>query len=1107
MPFQPLLPKTNATFAGGDAPGQWIEGTTALFNNLSDNLEFDARAHSEVNSIPSPWSRPLQLISAFRNPNYPSRAWLIAQYRGLLTTLALAKNLRLNITATQVRLNDFKNNEFGKCLLNLTPKEDSILRINPPNGPWSEMYLFELDGVVIGMTSPATLVCPTGYFPEALKDRIAWLQWKPFYVNQQNRELGFFADPLNHGLPNKYKQILAPWLSYLRGELLSKPLNAALAGSVGGILNEYITELGVNSSNTYMPDNDQLPYGLPLGYQPLEALYPAAKMTEKSHVQVIPAEGKHPQKPLYVIDQLQLPGILGITLPEINVIDSVTLRDFPTLTPNVLEEYRRKANFASPADFFMSEVYFSRTSNLLPGSWLNQKTSNLNDLTILLPLQSFVQDYFSSEYLEKNLAVESTIIDQTPGVKISLTLYLSGVDRRATYIVSQSFPLKKENELPDDYPTVALWPNLPAAAQINWREFFLMESVLDEEGERYAFQIQRPTREAQQTIRNFGREKYHYWQCDQRPDILEAMSDEAKYLGMIPLKASQLQQGEADSWTVGVDFGTSFTNISLRKGARAPERFKFNPSLLKVTLGSEVKFPEFHDYIYRNFFIPDTLVPEGNLPPMSTALITRGWQEQKNAIAKIITEARIYNPRSDGEFSGYAKTNIKWENIQYQEPFLSQLVRMISVQAASENVHNIEWSISYPSAFSTMDFNDYQDTWERVLADISRVSGQHHALSPRGLQTESVAFAQYFADVLGQNIVHTTCVDIGGGTSDLSIWKDNQLIHQASVPYAGRDLFHNLLRHNLDYFDEIFGLSQDDLKRLRTSLAEDPINFNSILDLRLRMEEEGKNEGESGKPSLASGYRMNKKKERNRQFRTLLAFAYCGLFHYIGLVQKWLQQEEKMTEDYFTSLLLGGNGSRFIHWLSPAGRLQQSSEINELIEGVMLAATGLKANPDLLTLSNAPKQEACGGLVVPPGGEKLRGVDRKQTDNPFFGEVCVINGKEFAPHDRLTLDDEWNEIKEFSLTSTAELEKYLQNFNQVIKERNIEEIEQLRDFKSGELLQLNDDFRKLLAANLRKQCLRKQGPKNQFEPDPPFLMVLKSFLEVLSKQWSRARAD
>jgi hypothetical protein len=34
-------------------------------------------------------------------------------------------------------------------------------------------------------------------------------------------------------------------------------------------------------------------------------------------------------------------------------------------------------------------------------------------------------------------------------------------------------------------------------------------------------------------------------------------------------------------------------------------------------------------------------------------------------------------------------------------------------------------------------------------------------------------------------------------------------------------------------------------------------------------------------------------------------------------------------------------------------------------------SSGLKSNPDLMTLSPAPKDEACGGLVVLPDGEKL----------------------------------------------------------------------------------------------------------------------------------------
>lgn len=67
MPNQPLLPKTNQDFAGGAAPGEWIADGVGLFNRLGNSLEFEAGAYREVNSIPSPWSRPLQLISAFRN--------------------------------------------------------------------------------------------------------------------------------------------------------------------------------------------------------------------------------------------------------------------------------------------------------------------------------------------------------------------------------------------------------------------------------------------------------------------------------------------------------------------------------------------------------------------------------------------------------------------------------------------------------------------------------------------------------------------------------------------------------------------------------------------------------------------------------------------------------------------------------------------------------------------------------------------------------------------------------------------------------------------------------------------------------------------------------
>jgi hypothetical protein len=69
----PLLPKTTQNFAGGPAAGQWNVEGVPLFNRLGNSLDIESGNQNEINSIPSPWSRALQFISAMRNNKYPSR--------------------------------------------------------------------------------------------------------------------------------------------------------------------------------------------------------------------------------------------------------------------------------------------------------------------------------------------------------------------------------------------------------------------------------------------------------------------------------------------------------------------------------------------------------------------------------------------------------------------------------------------------------------------------------------------------------------------------------------------------------------------------------------------------------------------------------------------------------------------------------------------------------------------------------------------------------------------------------------------------------------------------------------------------------------------------
>ena len=69
--YHPLLPKMK-DFGGSIAAGEWTIGEKSLFGDIANNLDFDTAKYTEINSIPSPWSKSLQFMSAMRETNYPS---------------------------------------------------------------------------------------------------------------------------------------------------------------------------------------------------------------------------------------------------------------------------------------------------------------------------------------------------------------------------------------------------------------------------------------------------------------------------------------------------------------------------------------------------------------------------------------------------------------------------------------------------------------------------------------------------------------------------------------------------------------------------------------------------------------------------------------------------------------------------------------------------------------------------------------------------------------------------------------------------------------------------------------------------------------------------
>jgi hypothetical protein len=86
--------------------------------------------------------------------------------------------------------------------------------------------------------------------------------------------------------------------------------------------------------------------------------------------------------------------------------------------------------------------------------------------------------------------------------------------------------------------------------------------------------------------------------------------------------------------------------------------------------------------------------------------------------------------------------------MQYQKPFLKELALLISANAAANGARELQWSVSFPSAFSPNEVSRYRRVWEELCTDLTDLTGLNQALNNKagegGLQTEAVAFASYF---------------------------------------------------------------------------------------------------------------------------------------------------------------------------------------------------------------------------------------------------------------------------------------------------------------------------------------------------------------------------
>ena len=1124
----PQLREDKVNVQVGDV-GNWTVRSKDEYRKIATSLDLGesqqfGQDSQTVTSVPNVWARALLMETALYNPDYPLHKQMVAQWQGMLAAIAFAEMRQFNLRAELVNLDELRstNDRFVRSLLSLLPQPTFALyslQGSSPNSynPWHELYVFSWNGNPVGLSSPSTLVCPIEH---GNWDKLDWYQG------------GKLTSPTSY-LIEEDKQLLYCWLDNLVNGLAGYGGERNALNTFTRLLEGFRNSLNVEaaqtwelSRNNFFFNNESLNRGaLKLINRPLKAvskpssvkLIPSADRLKELHV--FQEEQELSESELLIID-LELDKIWNklpqeiyvygnITLATIEQLNKFTKSPGPKVDVYTYEEdgqkktVTKRTEWINVEDLFLSELYFIKFSRAFPGALMplgydEDLTYKDVPITPILPINPKLLDYLTPEDIQSSLEVR-TVGD---GVEFSLDLNLSGfsnIESPKVRRYSRRYVLREENAL-ENVPVFEIWPNFRTNEWHQYHTFYYDQGF----GDR-TFQVSFPG-EISQTAQRFkeGSETYQIDRLTDFPSYVECHqnSKTPQPLGII-LLASPPITDEIDSgvWKVGVDFGTSFTNVYVNHNDEV-----FPLELDGLHLQVTLSIPEMRNRVLIEFFSTDRkeLLKFPMCSVLTTRMSYRIKQDLKDEELTPYLGGCIYIPEDSNSLKPqreYIKTGLKWStessDKRFSRSFLDHLALQITALAAKQGISQIEWFISYPSAFSQVDLNTYYDNWQYVTKDIESFTSIKQICVELGdlehWRPESVASAQYFADWEKRDLVYSSCIDIGGGTSDISIWENNSLVHQCSIQLAGYHLFSQFLEMNPKLVSEMLrknpkNKAKDDKEHIdiREWSKLKKSKFAAKLDVLLRRE---------GDQWLRRRRDEISKKPEFQGLLQLMAIGTSGLYYYLGTLLKVLHKEGYYKEGKITPVYVGGNGARLLSWLAEGGRFDHNRAINGLFSQMLTRASGfLDTKRKVSTyVSSNPKDEVACGLVL--NDNRLRGWENENKLNSrlILGEACSINGQSLSPYDYLP--EQVAKFDEFEIPDSFEnFRQFLDDFNQSLRDLNNPAgikpiVVNDRDF---------EDFHR----ELRALLLKKMGKTEEIRLEPPFILVLKAVLSVYGKRWA-----
>jgi hypothetical protein len=485
-------------------------------------------------------------------------------------------------------------------------------------------------------------------------------------------------------------------------------------------------------------------------------------------------------------------------------------------------------------------------------------------------------------------------------------------------------------------------------------------------------------------------------------------------------------------FTFALDFGTTNTHIEYKKGASAPKAFDITvedmqiATLFDSTKTSEdfggsgaIAIREFVDYE----FLPEQLGGSNRFKFPTRTVSGEGKDLDLNMETNSLADFNIpftYEKTHDGV--NEIKSNLKWAKVEpgntkriraYFETLLLMMRNKVLRNGGNLGETRLIWF--YPSSMTI----DRKNSMGGVINEIF-----HQYFSSRNLPigiSESLAPFYYYKEtdqLPGGSYSPAVSIDIGGGTTDIVVFKSNKPILLSSFRFAANTIFgdgfseygassNGLIRKYARHFETLLSANkQYDLMKVLDSIkeknkSEDIIAFLFSLENNYRVRD-------------ANLFSFNGLLAEDKDYKIIFLYFYSAIIYHVAQLMK-----TKLPDvDLPRNIVFGGTGSKVLRIVT--NNPKTLSKLTELIFEIVFHR---KFDSDRLSIKTEkfhPKEVTCkGGLMT----------NAEDLDIDISKIKSVLTGLKDQSISKLKYSDLTNDVQK-------EITDYVADFNAMFLELN-----------------------------------------------------------------------